>query len=1038
MTKIKFVHLHNHSCHSERDALSQIPNMVEWASKNNMGAIALTDHGVMHGLPELFEETTKKDLKAIAGCEVYETDDREDKGKNYHMIMLAKNETGYHNLVRIVSDAFHNGFYRRPRTDWSMIEKYKEGLIVTSACLAARIPQAIMAGELDKAREYAMRYKTIFGEDFYLEIQVNTIAEQHMVNQEIVKMSRELDIPLVVTADAHYVRKDDAEVHQAMLAIGRKKMMDMDDTPEYGGEQTYYIQRPQEIYKALVKQGIDKDVIIEAMNNTGKIADQVNFALVKERDLLPHVDQVDDMEKEMVRLVQKGFKEKIFPMVRKDKKKFDMYMARTQYELNVIRDKGYLDYFYIVADFVRYAKDNRIAVGPGRGSAAGSLISYLLGITEVDPIEHGLFFERFLDVTRQKMPDIDIDIEDTRRHEVYDYLKRMYGSANVAKIGTTGRMTTRKAFRNVLRIYGVPFRESSEIVGMIPDVLGITIQEAYKMNPQLLAMKKKTFTRKEDGKTFSYKKIFEVAEKLEFAVDNHGTHAAGVLITPGPVWDFFPTLTDNGELVTQYDKDEIERLGGVKFDLLGLKTLSIIGLTLRSIEAETGEKIDINKVMRNPNDPEVYKLISRGETEDLFQIASDGMQQLCRRVKPDKFADVVAITALYRPPALASGDTWLYADLKNGKQKVTYRHPDEALYLEETYGVITYQEHVMQLVHHFANWDYSVGDRLRKMSTEQLEELRNGFIYDSLEYMGDNVTKEQLDSIWSAIVRYMGYGFNKAHAVAYTMITYATAWLKVHYPLHWLAGNMTANMGEQEKVAMAFNNIKKQGFEFKAPDVNDSSDFFLAKDGRIVFPMGTIKGVGDLAVQELIKHRPYKTIQDVLDKCNLRVVSKRAMKPLILAGAFDELYPAYNRKEIFEEYLKLKKEPPAKRKQDLDFEWSDRTQSELEMDLIGVYISRHPMERFGFRDFENDYDDGYANALVGGTLTKVKHHTDKSGQRMAFVTVETIWGPVEGVVFASVFSKHKDLLQKGTEVMIKGKKDGNKILANTIEVLPDA
>lgn len=1030
MTKIGFAWIHSHSCHSKRDAFPLLSEIAKKASENNIRAFALTDHGVMHGVPEAFREAKKVGVKAIAGCEVYETDHQGSKDKHYHMILLAKNKTGYHNLVKIVSNAHTEGFYGNPRTDWEILEKYSEGIIATSACLASRVNQSLLKGDYDEAKAFVLRYHKIYGDDYYIEIQTNDMPEQQMVNKQLIQIAQETGIKLVGTSDSHYMDKEDAIYHQAMLCLGRNARMLKDDTPAYGGESPYFYHTAKEAFLAFKKQGIDQDIIIEALNNSVEIADKCTFDLQKEKDLLPQIEGID-VDVELAKQVTEGFKRKLGSIVRKDRKLFEQYKERVAYELKVVREKGYSDYFYIVSDFLRYAKSRGIAVGPGRGSSAGSLICYLLDITEVDPIEHGLYFERFLDVTRIKMPDIDTDIEDTRRHEVYEYIQNKYGKENVAQIGTAGRMTAKKAFKNALMVYDIPFKQSLEITSMIPDELGITIEKAYKMNPELKRVRK-TKVKRQDGKVIEMELVFKTAEKFEMKIDQHGKHAAGVLITPGPVDQFFPILGRDGERITQYDKDDIEELGGVKFDLLGLKTLTILGLAKRSAEREFGIEIDLNEIMRAADDPEVYKIITKGDTADLFQINSDGMQQLCKRVKPDKFSDVVAITALYRPPALASGDTWSFADKRTGKEKPVYDHPDEIRITGETYGIITYQEHVMELVHQFAGWDYSAGDKLRKMKTEQLEELREKFITDGFNR---NYDEDVLDRIWTRIVRYMGYGFNKSHAVAYTKITYATAWFKVNYPEHWIAAQMTVNMGDQAKIAKAFEAIKAQGFEFVAPDVNKSDHFFTASEGKIVFPLGTIKGVGDLAVQSILDNKPYNSMEELMEKVDLRLVSKRAMKPIIMSGGFDSLYPELNRQQIYAKYLDIRREPQKVRDEWATVIWTDDLQSEYEMEYIGIYVTNHPMEKYGFRNFFTEYPEYYTGAIIGGTLSKVKSHTDKNGNKMAFITVDTLYGDIEGVVFANVYKKAQALLKKGQPVLINGNKEDKKILVNEVKEL---
>jgi DNA polymerase III subunit alpha len=1028
MTKVKidFVHLHDHSCFSKRDAHSRIDLMVKRAKENGQKAIALTDHGVLHGIPELFREAKKHGIKPIAGMEGYlAPEGRATPSKHYHQILIAKNEKGWKNLLKLSSEAFMTGFYNKPRIDMELLEKHKEGLIVTSSCLAGWIPQLIMAGEVREARKVAQRFQAIFGDDFYFEIQPNTIPAQEMVNKELIKMSEELGIELLATADAHYVDKSDAKAHQAMLCLGRGKKMMTDDTPEYDGEETYYLQHGKEVYLNLKKQGIDPQVIIRAMNNTGKVADKINFDLVKEKDLLPEFPLPEGVDKDQLigEMVKEGLMRKVNPVTKE-------YVDRIKFELGVIREKGYQDYFLIVSDAIKYAKSQGIEVGKGRGSGAGSLVAYLLDITEVDPIEHGLFFERFLDITRQKMPDIDTDIEDGRRYEVIDYLKRKYGKERVAQIANYGRMTAKQAFKNALMVYDVPFGKAQEITNLIPDELGMTIEKAYEMSPQLKAMKKKKVKRN-DGKMVSLAEVFEVAEKFEFVVDKLGKHAGGVLITPTDITDHFPIFGSDDERVVQWDKDDIEQLGGVKFDFLGLKTLTMVGLAVRSIEKEYGIKIDTNEIVRNPNDPKVYELIASGNTQNLFQFNSSGMQQLCKAVKPTEFKHIVAINALYRPPALASGDTWRYARIKNGEEPEYYSHPEEKLITGETFGIITYQEHVMQLVHHFAGWDYGKGDKLRKMSAEQLEKLRPKFLADC-EARGYD--RESMDEIWSRIVRYMGYGFNKSHGVAYSMLTYLTAWLEVYYPEHWMSAMMSVKMGEQDKIAQVFAEIKKAGFEFQAPDINSSEYLFTASKGKIIFPLGTIKGVGDTAVEELMSKKPFTSLEDLMERCNLRVVSARAMKPLIFAGAFDSLYPELTRKEIFLKYLELKKESKKKRDEAQAMEWNDTVKAEFEKELLGVYITTHPMEKYHFRNW-SEYPEGERNALVGGKVVKVKSFLDKNKNRMAFLTLETLEGVREVVVFHNTFKKYDELCKEGLMIMAEGKKDGEKLLANKLKEL---
>ena len=1025
--KIDFVQCHCHSCNSRRDAHSRVDKLVKRAKELGMKAVALTDHGVLHGIPEFFRECKKHGIKPIAGNEMYfAPEGRGGKGKHFHQLVLVKNKKGWHNLLKMTSEAFLTGFHGKPRIDWELLRKHHEGLILTSSCLAGVIPQAILKGELKEARKIAQQFVDLFGDDFYFEIQPTPFPEQEMVNKEIVKMAKEMNVKVIATGDVHYVEPEDMKAHLGMLCLGRNQKMH--EVKGYDGEENYYLKSAKEMYIALKAQGFEQDLIIEALNNTGEIADKVDFMLEKEKDHLPAFPLEEGMTADQMigQMVKEG-------LLRKVKKPTKQYVDRIKYELKVIREKGYQDYFLIVADAIKKAKELGIMLSPARGSGAGSLVSYLLDITEVDPIKHKLFFERFLDVTRQKMPDIDSDIEDERRYELIDYLKEKYGERRVAQIANYTKMSPKSAFKNALMVYDIPFNESMKITGLIDSKTG-SIEEAYKLSPELKAMKNKTI-KDNRGKPVKLSEVFDLAERFEGVLSSLGKHAGGVLITPTEIDDYFPIFkssVDDPYIVVQWDKDDIEQLGGVKFDFLGLSTLRTIGLCLRSIEREYGKKIDINEIYRGEmDDPLVYERISQGKTENSFQLNSSGMQELCKKVKPTKFEHIVAINALYRPPALASGDTWRYARIKNGEEEERYSHPEEKLITGDTFGVITYQEHVMQLVHHFAGWDYGFGDKLRKMSTEQLEELRPKFIEDAGSRGYD---KQPMNEIWDRIIRYMGYGFNKSHGVAYSMISYLTVWLEAHYPEHWKSAIMTTKMGEQDKIAQVFTEIKREGFKFQAPDVNKSDLIFTAHSGKIVFPLGSIKGVGDTAVEELMKHKPFSSLEDLMKRVNKRVVSARAMKPLILAGAFDELYPDKTRKEILLEYYTLKGESKKKLQEVEEMEWNDEIQANYEKELLGVYITSHPLEKYHFRNW-NEYQDGERNALVGGIVSKVKSFNDKKGNRMAFVTIDTLEGSRELVVFSNVFSKFGHLLKEGSAVMATGKKDSEKLLVNKFKEL---
>lgn len=1028
MVKVEYIELHEHSCFSRRDAHSRVDLLVKRAKENGQRAVSLTDHGVLHGIPQLFREAEKQGIKPIAGFEGYMTKGaRSEASPHFHQLLIAKNEVGFKNLSTLCSEAHLTGFYNKPRFDWKLLERHSEGLIATSSCLAGMIPQAIMSGELTEARSLVQKFVGIFGEDFYLEIQHTPTDQQKLVNKELIKIAEQYGVELVATGDVHFVDKDDVNAHLGMLCLGRAQKMH--EIQGYDGEEHFYLKTAKEVVTGFLAQGYDKDTVIKAVNNTGVIADKVNFQLKKEKDHLPAFplpEGYTDKDKLIGDMVKEGLKRKV-PLITKQ------YVERIKYELSVIREKGYQDYFLIVSDAMKFAKEQDIVLNFGRGSGAGSLVAFLLDITEVDPLIHGLYFERFLDVTRTKMPDIDSDIEDERRFEVLDYLKSKYGWKNVSQVVNYGTMTATLAMKNALMVYDIPFGKAQDISNLIPDQLGITLEEAFRLSADLRKMEKQTIkdNRKEDVKVAT---IFDLARRFEGVVDKLSTHAGGILITPTPISDNFPVYGTPERMVTQWDKDDLEKLGGVKFDFLGLKTLRVVGLTKKSIEAEHGVSLDIYKIGREANDPEVYKKIAKGDTQNTFQFNSSGMQDLCKSVQPTEFKHIVAINALYRPPALASGDTWRYARIKNGKEAAHYSHEDEKAITGETFGVITYQEHVMELVHKFAGWDYSTGDKLRKMNAEQLEELRNKFVEDCISNGYD--VESPMDEIWSRIVQYMGYGFNKSHGVAYSMLTYVTAWLEHYYPEHYQSALMTVKMNTQDgqaKIAQIFQDVRRAGFDFQAPDINLSGDIFLAKAGKIVFPLGLIKGVGDQAVQELMSKRPFTNLEDIFEKCNLRVVSSRAMKPLILAGAFDSLYPELNRKEILQKYFTIKNDKKGLA-DTAELEWSDDVQADFEKKLIGVYITKHPMSKYHFRNWI-EYTEGQYGCLVGGQLSKIKVFTDKNSNEMAFATIDTLEGSREAVVFAGTFKKIKHKLVKGSMLMLEGKKQGEKLLVDALKEL---
>ena len=1046
--KLDFNQLHTHSCASKRDALSRVDDLVAEAKRLGQRGIAVTDHGVLHAVPELFRECRKQGIKAVAGFEGYLTEDvsNPESKTNYHQLLIAINETGWKNLMRLSSEA-HTHFHNRPRFDWAMMEKYSEGIIATSSCLSGVIPKAIISG--NDTNVILNRYLTIFGDRFYLEIQPTPIPEQQIVNKELVTMSKIFGVPLVATGDVHYAKQEDYLAHQGVLALGWAKKLKHPDEPSYPCEEHYWMKPGELILEEFVAQGFDCETIVTAINNTGVILDRVDFDLKKEKDLLPEFplpQGVTDKNAYIGQLVKEG-------MLRKYKPVTQEVVDRIKFELSVIKEKGYVDYFLVVADAIKWGKESDIIFAPGRGSGGGSVVAYCLDITEVDPLEYGLYFERFLDISRFKMPDIDTDVEDVRRYELINYLRSKYGTDKVSQVANYGRMTARLAFKNACMVYDIPFKEAKKITELVDNSPNMTIEKARSLNQELVYFMdtcSDKFKQKDNDAFVSAREISWMASKFEGVIDKLGKHAGGVLIASEPIADYFPTYlpdhNDKDTVVSQWDKDDLEELGGVKFDFLGLKTLRMIGLAVKSIEAEHGVKIDPNEIMRSPKDPKVYELISTGKTQNMFQFGSSMMQGLCQRVAPKEFMDIVAITSLGRPAALNSGDTQRWIDIRNGLSEEVYSHPDEVQVTGETKGIIAFQEHVMKLVNVFAGWTLGKGDSLRKKSVEELEAMRDEFIVNSIDHMLKGYRKEsdvlalsnQMNELWDRIIAYSGYGFNKSHAVAYSMITYMTAWLELYYPAHWLSAIMSTKMGDKEVIAQGLADIKANGFEFNPPDINKSELIFTAHNNRITFPLSVINGVGDKAVQVILEERakqPFTSLEDILSRVPKRSVNAKVMKGLIFAGAFDSLYPDKTRESIYIEYLHAKGESlnSVTKTMDKFSPWNDTEKANWEKELLGVYISAHPLQKYHFRNWQQFSEGG--QALVGGIVTKVKAFNDKNGNRMAFVSLDTYQGQREVVVFSSTYAKFEHLLVIDSVVMIDGKKQNESLLANSIKTL---
>lgn len=1039
--KLDFNQIHTHSCASKRDALSKVSDLVSEAKRLGQRAIAISDHGVLHAIPELYRECRKQGVKPIAAMEGYLTEDVNDPDSktNYHQLLIAINETGWKNLMRLSSEAYTH-FHNRPRFDWAMMEKYSEGIIATSSCLSGVIPSLLKrGGTIRESKMYLERYMNIFGDRFYLEIQPTPIPEQQIVNANLINISQSYDVPLVATGDVHYAKQEDYLAHQGVLALGWAKKLKHPDEPAYPCEEHYWMKPGELILEEFVSQGFDRETIITAINNTGVIVDCVDFDLKKEKDLLPQFELPKGYENKNT-LIGEMVKE---GMLRKYKPVTKEVVERIKFELDVIREKGYVDYFLVVADAIKWCKEQGIIVNP-RGSVGGSVVAYCLDITEIDSIKYHLYFERFLDITRFKMPDVDLDCESARRGELLDYLRGKYGSDKVCQVTNYGRMTAKLAFKNACQVYDIPFKESKMITELVDDAPKMTIEKARKLNPALVEFMDKStekFKQKDNDAYVTAQEISWMAQKFEGVMDKLGKHAGGVLIASEPIANYFPTYLpdhlDKDTVVCQWDKDDLEELGGVKFDFLGLKTLGTIGLAVKSIKEEYGIDIDYREIMRTPDDPKVFELIATGKTQNMFQFGSNMMQNLCQRVKPNNIMDIVAINSLGRPAALNSGDTQRWIDIRNGLSEEVYSHPDEVQVTGETKGIIAYQEHVMRLVNVFAGWTLGKGDSLRKKSVEELEAMRDEFVSDCF-FNGHTSTQSQqsMNELWDRIIAYSGYGFNKAHAVEYSLMTYMSAWLELYYPAHWLAAVMTVKMDKKEKVAQGLADIKANGFDFNPPDINLSGITFTAHNNKITFPLSVINGVGDKAVQSIMDERskqPFTSLEDILSRIPKRQLNAKVMKGLIFAGAFDSLYPELDRNLIYTHYMTLKGMTKKERETLEGMEWSDTIKANYEKDLLGVFISCHPLQKYHFRNWQEFIEGG--QALVGGIITKVKSFLDKNKNKMAFVSLDTYQGQREVVVFSSTYAKFESLLVVDSVVMIDGKRQNESLLANSIKTL---
>lgn len=1054
----KFVHLHNHSDFSLQDAAAAVKSIVAAAAKYDMKAVALTDHGVMYGIPKFYKAAKDKNIKAIVGMEAYITLDEsrfekkvqppampgQKKKKPYHhLILLAKNKTGYQNLAKLSSLGFLEGYYYRPRIDWELLEKHHEGLICTSACLGGVISSFLVNDNYEKAKDTAQRFQNLFGDDFYLELQDHFMPEDQIVLEKVPQLSKELGIKMVATNDCHYVNKEDAYAHNILLLMGDKTGEADYRQLRYHTDQIYF--KSQEEMTELFSK------YEGAVENTLEITDKIDFKLDSKGYYFPDFPiPAEFPEKNLDAYFEHLSREKLKELFGENPG--DVVQERFEYELNTIRDMGFSGYFLIVQDFIAAARGLGIPVGPGRGSAAGSLIAYVLGITKINPLEYDLLFERFLNPARRSMPDIDVDFADEGRGEVIEYVKRKYGADSVSQIITFTTLSSKAVIRDVARVLDIPLFTVNNITKHIPSIFGkvYKIEEALEKVPEL-----KWINTTSDEKI---KNLIKYGKVLEGMNRNASKHAAGVVITPGPVMNLVPLAvvgSSAGDIVTQYSMKELEENGLLKMDFLGLRTLSIIEDTLKFIRENRPKEQWIDDIDKIPFDDEkAYKIFWNGQTTGIFQFESAPMRKYLKKLKPVSVKDLSAMNALYRPGPMAFIDDFI--DRRFGRKRIEYLHPVLEPILKETYGIIVYQEQVIQIANKMGGMSLADADLLRramgKKDAAEMQKQKDKFIEGSV---ARSIPRDVAVKMFDLIEQFANYGFNKSHSVAYSYLAYQTAYLKAHFTEEFIAANLTHEVNDLDKVALFLEDCRKFGIKVLTPDVNSPTVYFKVEKGRIRFGLSAIKNVGVGAVEEIIRARKelgrdFKDIFEFVYKVDLRIVNKRALEGLVLAGAFSGLYR--NRKELFNNIEMLinygskvrdavesmagglfgdsfDENSVTKPELAAFDDWSREENLKNEREVMGFYMSGHPMHQYELEDrsfsniehIEDIAETGMDNIRVCGIINNLETRMDKKGNRMAIFALNGLRGTFECMMFASVYEKYYNVVTPENPVILSGK-----------------
>ena len=1077
-----FIHLHVHTEYSLLDGFSRLDKLISRAKELNMQAIAITDHGCMFGAIDFYKKAKKQGVKPIIGCEVY-TASRglRDKDPNYdkkygHLILLAENMTGYKNLIKLVSTSYVEGFYYKPRVDIEELRKHSEGIIALSACLAGDVSNNILNRNYEEAKRFALLYREVFGENnFYLEIQDHNLPEQKEVNAALIKLSKETCIPLVATNDLHYVNKEDAKIHDVLMCIQMGKTLNDPSRMKFGSDEFYL--KSREEMELIFPYAID------ALDNTVKIAERCNVEFDFNTYHLPKYDVPEGYTTEsyLRELCFRGLEERY-------KNPTNEVIDRLNYEIDVISKMGYIEYFLITWDFINYAKENNIMVGPGRGSAAGSIVAYTLRITDIDPIKYSLLFERFLNPERVSMPDIDIDFCYERREEVIDYVKRKYGDDHVAQIITFGTMKAKAAIRDVGRVLDIPYNKVDKIAKEIPFDLGMTIDKALEINPTLRDL------YENDKET---KEVIDISKQMEGMLRHASTHAAGVVISKKPIDEYVPLYKHQESISTQFTMTTLEELGLLKMDFLGLRTLTVIRDALDLIENKYGKRIDFSSM--DYDDPKVYELLSSGKTLGVFQLESSGMRNFMKQLKPDNFEDIVAGISLYRPGPMDSIPT--YIQNKNNPDKVTYIHESLRPIMEVTYGCLVYQEQVMQVVRDLAGYSYGRSDLVRramgKKKMDVMEEERHYFIHGKEDENGNieiagcirnGISEDIANKIFDDMIDFARYAFNKSHAAAYGVLSYETAYLKAYYPVEFMAALITSVMGNTDKVVEYIRECSALEIEILKPDINKSFGKFSVEGHNIRFGLTAVKNVGINVINNIIKEREtngyFKDFTNLVKRLDSKDLNKRVLESLIKCGAFDNI--SDNRASLMMGYEKLLESVAMDRKKNIKGqislfdglemgeetvvdhdissipkvnEFEERERLTLEKEVLGMYVSGHPLGEFE-KELKNNtsIDNGKINALkedmeaylnldekeviLGGMIVNKRIQTTKRNDIMAFLELEDLYGTIEVIVFPQVLKEYNYILNEDNIIYIKGKlsikeEEGAKLIAREIRDIND-